>query len=594
MLGSTCRWLSAKTDRLAPGEVSLREADPEREEAHLSPETKRLFARRQFRAGKRVRSAVLEIACRDMYKLYVNGHFVCRGPRRSSINGSSDTVDLAPLIRPGVNLLALDIYSMDGKPGFIAQLSLDGKTKAVSDKSFALTVPTGLDNAWMGETLDLGAFDLNWMARMPRRGETCAQAESGFSVSPLRPEEAPKAACRFVEAQRLDSGLYDLGRACAGEILAKVSGDKGARVSFQYGPDAAPFLKRHSRTDTLILGGSRAEAAFCIPVCARYICVQADPGARVEGITVRAQTALPLPECMRLETSDEALRSAFERRTDSILSVDGAGLVRRPYCECPYEHAKVLSWVSGDGRYLRFEKHILAADGADIRQQDRDSVIEDLLLALSDPAGQTGADRVRGLLASAKGQSGRIETYLRPGKRQAFADVNALAIGACLHLGLPEEQTGIQDLRAAFEAAFRTKETGLYSETPDGSEPSRAAGILAVYFGFADERVSGGISEMLDKPLEARLDIFRLKLLARLGRWEQLYSAFLDPDTADEPALAVFVEDILGIGGAGNGGKWQDRLPEEIGDVRVELTASGVRTVYERRGGEASLSAVKR
>ena len=86
MLGSTCRWLSAKTDRLAPGEVSLREADPEREEALLFPETKRLFARRQFRAGKRVRSAVLEIACRDMYKLYVNGHFVCRGPRRSSIN----------------------------------------------------------------------------------------------------------------------------------------------------------------------------------------------------------------------------------------------------------------------------------------------------------------------------------------------------------------------------------------------------------------------------------------------------------------------------------------------------------------------------
>ena len=592
MFDSACRWLNARTDKLIRDAASGVPADPERGEALSLPERKRLFARRQFRIGRQVRCAYVRIACRDMYKLYLNGRFVCRGPRCSGPFAPEDAVDIAPFIKPGLNLLALDIYSMDGKPGFAAQLSTDGKTKWVSDRSFALSVPEGLCHAWSGETLDLGIFDPNWMTRMPVRGEACAAVGSDAPVFPPAAGDAPLAGYRYAEAKRLDAGLYDFGRAYAGDVLVKVSGERGARVSLEYSLNEKPFLKGPERVDTVILGGGRVEAEFCIPQFVRFIRVRADKGAQVEGVTLRAQTVPALAGRMHLETDDEALKEAFGRRAEGVLSVDAAGLVRLPACQCPFVQRRALSFAAGDGRYLHFEPRLLSAFGTEVRPGGRGDATDFLLRFMARPLPVLNADYVCAASGGRRDESGLWETFEGPGRGQKYATVNALAIGIQLRCGLDDGE--MRGLQAAFDAAFLCEKKGLYAETSEETAPSKSANILAVYFGFANDSVMGHLGALLDEPIDTRLEYFRLKLLARAGRWDALYGAFLDPKTPDEAALTVFVEDILGITAESlSGRKWEEHLPENIQSARAELLFGDMRAVYERLGGRTLLYSVK-
>ena len=64
--------------------------------------------------GNRKR-AELFITADSRYKLWINGHFVARGPARSWPQAQCvDRLDVAPYLQPGLNVLAVQVY----QPGY--------------------------------------------------------------------------------------------------------------------------------------------------------------------------------------------------------------------------------------------------------------------------------------------------------------------------------------------------------------------------------------------------------------------------------------------------------------------------------------------
>ena len=60
-------------------------------------------------------SAWLAITADSRYRLWVNGHYVCRGPARSWPHAQQmDEIDIAPFLHAGTNAIAVQVYG----PGY--------------------------------------------------------------------------------------------------------------------------------------------------------------------------------------------------------------------------------------------------------------------------------------------------------------------------------------------------------------------------------------------------------------------------------------------------------------------------------------------
>ncbi|MEM1213521.1 MAG: alpha-L-rhamnosidase C-terminal domain-containing protein [Planctomycetota bacterium] len=142
--------------------------------------------RRSVELAEPVDQAIAYISADQEYQLFINGSYAARGPARGyAAHWPVDEVDLAPHLKPGVNVIAAIVhhpgistfkYRTEAMPGFLFALDL-GDQQLVSDKSWHVrfdpsrTQVTGKLCKQMGfqEQIDLRADDRSWL--------TCADAE---------------------------------------------------------------------------------------------------------------------------------------------------------------------------------------------------------------------------------------------------------------------------------------------------------------------------------------------------------------------------------------------------------------------------------
>ncbi|MEI6049721.1 MAG: alpha-L-rhamnosidase C-terminal domain-containing protein [Bacteroidota bacterium] len=61
----------------------------------------------------------------NRYKLFVNGKLVCLGPARGDVrHWNFETIDIAPFLHPGVNIIASVVWNFDERDSPVAQMSL--------------------------------------------------------------------------------------------------------------------------------------------------------------------------------------------------------------------------------------------------------------------------------------------------------------------------------------------------------------------------------------------------------------------------------------------------------------------------------------
>ncbi|MCP4272396.1 MAG: hypothetical protein GY781_10580, partial [Gammaproteobacteria bacterium] len=104
--------------------------------------------------------AILRITASSLYQLYINGHYVLRGPARSAPHHQSyDILDIRSLLQTGENVIAVQVhhqankksYHHKARAGLLAQLDYTGKAgpaAVYSDSSWrALVDPSWENNA---------------------------------------------------------------------------------------------------------------------------------------------------------------------------------------------------------------------------------------------------------------------------------------------------------------------------------------------------------------------------------------------------------------------------------------------------------------
>lgn len=123
-------------------------------DAPQQPQTTAL-ARRRFALRSRPRRAILAISASHIYRAYVNGKLVGRGPDRADPRCPYyDTYDIRLFLRRGENVILCLVHHMnvsqvgrawplyDGPAGFLAQLDIDGRAFP-TDSSWKLTRAPG-------------------------------------------------------------------------------------------------------------------------------------------------------------------------------------------------------------------------------------------------------------------------------------------------------------------------------------------------------------------------------------------------------------------------------------------------------------------
>jgi len=131
-------------------------------------EANMLLARRAFEVSTIPDSARLRITASSIYKLYINGQYVSRGPARSAPHHQAyDEFEVGSLLKKGKNVLAVRVHYQkgtvshhhNGRAGLLAQMdiSLDSKDRTISTDSSWRVLP---DPAWDPESPLISRFHL--------------------------------------------------------------------------------------------------------------------------------------------------------------------------------------------------------------------------------------------------------------------------------------------------------------------------------------------------------------------------------------------------------------------------------------------------
>ena len=154
-----------------------------------------LLLRRSFDLGGKPDSARLRITASSLYKLYVNGEYVRRGPARSAPHHQSyDEFEIADGLTEGTNTLAVQVHYQKGtisfhhagRAGLLAQLDMvvDGETQVLATDSAWRVFP---DLSWDGNAPRISRFHLEVSDRVDFRKTAGQWFASGFDDSNWKP-----------------------------------------------------------------------------------------------------------------------------------------------------------------------------------------------------------------------------------------------------------------------------------------------------------------------------------------------------------------------------------------------------------------------
>ncbi len=95
-----------------------------------------IYLRKNFELEKVPESFKVKLSADNQYRLFINGKYVCKGPGRSDLeHWYYQTIDLAPYLKTGKNVLAAEVINFGPRRGF-SQLShltaffMEGETEA--------------------------------------------------------------------------------------------------------------------------------------------------------------------------------------------------------------------------------------------------------------------------------------------------------------------------------------------------------------------------------------------------------------------------------------------------------------------------------
>lgn len=119
--------------------------------------------RKTFTIEKMPKEALLSITASSVYKLYVNGQYINRGPARSAPHHQSfDVLNIQKFLKSGSNIIAVQVHAQNmllsyGQPsraGLLAQLSLDNNISVKSDSSWKVSK----DPSWHNNSPKMSRF----------------------------------------------------------------------------------------------------------------------------------------------------------------------------------------------------------------------------------------------------------------------------------------------------------------------------------------------------------------------------------------------------------------------------------------------------
>ncbi len=349
----------------------------------------RLQARREFKLRRAFKRARLLICARQLYKLYLNGEYLCQGPalQDDGLALAVDEVDVTGLLRQGTNLLSLDLYDPKGEPGCALELFLDGVSVLVSDRRFGVASPEGVDRTMDGaETVDASMIQKGRLTQIGFGGASAAPRVQKLPQGFAPP--APAVPWKLLSPEAEEDGLYRFETERAGEVTLCARGSTGSMICVF--PLPAEGTEAEKPRYKLKPGASPEPVSFYLPARFDRLRVQIEGDAELTELSVRAHLRSAGEKQTLLTTTDAPLQAAFERWRAALLEMNEMGLDEAAAQRSPlYKAALCLLTSSADAldphrapRSLSLQGTGPAAAG---KAGESMSVTEALKQALSDP-----------------------------------------------------------------------------------------------------------------------------------------------------------------------------------------------------------------
>ncbi|GAA3399644.1 family 78 glycoside hydrolase catalytic domain [Paenibacillus hodogayensis] len=258
----TARWIADRDfAELSPLDLYRKELAGGERPAH--PEglrNRHMLVRKEFELDGGWNDAWLDITGDDYYKVHINGRFVGQGPAQGNpFHYFYNRFAIADFLRQGVNTIAAHVYyhgcvshayfSGDSRQGLIAELTVDGRTVAVTDETWTYrNTPEYGNGATVG-------YDTQFLEHIDNRLKDRGWRENGFDDSRwskarerrnddhilVRQPTPPLSVYDVLPAKTLvlDGEGYwlDFGRELTGQLRLKARGAAGQVVEIRCGEE---------------------------------------------------------------------------------------------------------------------------------------------------------------------------------------------------------------------------------------------------------------------------------------------------------------------------------------------------------------------